>query len=52
VLFGTVRDDNTQSIAWHTSLGYKRVGDIMWQQKGRPLPGGVWMFDNRKGLAL
>jgi len=50
VLFGTVRDDNTRSIQWHTLMGYKRVGDIVW--KNGTLPGGVWMLDNRHHTAL
>jgi hypothetical protein len=50
ILFGSVRDDNTQSVCWHKAMGYKRVGDIMWSNG--TLPGGVWMYDNRvtKGL--
>lgn len=48
VLFGTVRDDNSQSVLWHQAMGYTRVGDIVWSHG--TLPGGVWAYDNRKGL--
>jgi hypothetical protein len=43
LLFGTVRDDNTQSVRWHQAMGYTRVGDIAWKQG--TLPGGVWLYD-------
>ncbi len=43
-LYGTIRDDNTNSVKWHLIFGYKRVADIVWSNG--TLPGGVYMYDN------
>jgi len=44
-LYGTIRDDNTISLAFHTALGYRRVGDISWSNG--TLPGGVFVYESK-----
>jgi|ERR1035441_4372401 hypothetical protein len=45
-LYATIRDDNTQSIKFHTAFGYKRTKDIVWSNG--TLPGGIYVYDNLK----
>jgi hypothetical protein len=47
-LYGTIRDDNTMSVKFFTTFGYKRVADLSWS-KGT-IPGGLYVYDNAPEL--
>jgi len=42
-LWGTIRDDNKNSIEYHEAFGFQRVADISWS-KGT-VPGGIYVYE-------